>query len=111
MRKDYIGTVYINVSDNFQKGLYPIARTIKAVNHDLCVVEVIKGVDIVNDKNTITKQASKQASKLQLSVAWMDSKAQTGFILLMELLLLYVPIAVGIRKLRYWRSIRWNNTI
>lgn len=56
MRKDYIGTLYTGVSEAFQRGLYPIARTIKASAHDLSVIEVInlsERVDIENERRTI----------------------------------------------------------
>lgn len=67
MRKTYLGTLYYGASDNFQRGLYRIARCLKAENHDLAVVEMIKlGVDTVNEENTIVKQAS----KLRLLAAW-----------------------------------------
>lgn len=42
MQKDYIGTIYTQVSEDFQHGLYPIARCLKAETHDLATVEIIK---------------------------------------------------------------------
>ena len=33
-----IGSIYTGVSDDFQRGVYPIARCVKAENHDLGVV-------------------------------------------------------------------------
>lgn len=41
-----IGTIYTNVSDDWQKGLYPIARCIKAEKHDLAVV-----LEVEDDSN------------------------------------------------------------
>ena len=38
MSEKILGTIYTDVSDRFQRGLYPIARTIKAECHDLAVV-------------------------------------------------------------------------
>ena len=35
---EVIGSIYTGVSDNFQRGVYPIARCVKAENHDLGVV-------------------------------------------------------------------------
>ena len=35
---EVIGSIYTGVSDNFQGGVYPIARCVKAENHDLGVV-------------------------------------------------------------------------
>lgn len=39
MSKTYIGTLYTGVSEDFQRGIYPIARCLKAEQHDLSVVE------------------------------------------------------------------------
>ena len=38
MEMEILGTVYTDVSDDFQRGIYPIARTIKAEKHDLGIV-------------------------------------------------------------------------
>lgn len=38
MEKEILGTIYTGMTDDFQRGLYPIARTIKADQHDLAVV-------------------------------------------------------------------------
>ena len=38
MEKEVLGTIYVEVSDDFQRGLYPIARTIKASKADLAIV-------------------------------------------------------------------------
>lgn len=38
--KEIIGSIYTGVSDNFQRGLFPIFRCVKAENHDLGVVEM-----------------------------------------------------------------------
>lgn len=38
MEMEILGTVYTGVSDDFQRGIYPIARTIKAEKHDLGIV-------------------------------------------------------------------------
>lgn len=35
---EIIGSIYTSVSDDFQRGVYPIARCVKAENHDLGVV-------------------------------------------------------------------------
>ena len=35
---EVIGSVYTGVSANFQRGIYPIARCVKAENHDLGVI-------------------------------------------------------------------------
>ena len=35
---EVIGSIYTGVSDDFQSGVYPIARCVKADNHDLGVV-------------------------------------------------------------------------
>lgn len=40
MQRKILGTLYTDVSDDFQRGIYPIARTIKAEQHDLGVVEM-----------------------------------------------------------------------
>lgn len=37
--KQIIGSIYTGVSDDFQRGLFPIFRCVKAENHDLGVVE------------------------------------------------------------------------
>ena len=34
---EVIGSIYTGVSDDFQSGVYPIARCVKAENHDLGV--------------------------------------------------------------------------
>ena len=38
MEREILGTIYTGVTDDLQRGLYPIARTIKASQHDLAVV-------------------------------------------------------------------------
>lgn len=38
VENDCIGTIYSGVSKNFQRGIYPISRTLKANNHDTCAV-------------------------------------------------------------------------
>lgn len=35
---EILGSIYTGVSDDFQRGLYPIARCVKAENHDLGVI-------------------------------------------------------------------------
>lgn len=40
MAKEYLGTLYCGVSDNFQRGIYPVARAVKAEKHDLAVAEM-----------------------------------------------------------------------
>ena len=35
---EVIGSIYTGVSDDFQRGVYPIARCVKAENHDLGVI-------------------------------------------------------------------------
>lgn len=35
---EVLGSIYIGVSANFQRGVYPIARCVKAENHDLGVI-------------------------------------------------------------------------
>lgn len=35
---EVIGSIYTGASDDFQRGVYPIARCVKAENHDLGVI-------------------------------------------------------------------------
>lgn len=35
---EVIGSIYTGASDGFQRGVYPIARCVKAENHDLGVI-------------------------------------------------------------------------
>lgn len=42
MQKEVLGTIYTEVSEDFQRGIYPIARTIKAEKHDLAVVYSVR---------------------------------------------------------------------
>ena len=35
---EVIGSIYTEVSEKFQRGIFPIARCVKAENHDLGVV-------------------------------------------------------------------------
>lgn len=46
MQKEILGTIYAEVSADFQKGIYPIARCIKAEKHDLSVVYAVSGEDM-----------------------------------------------------------------
>lgn len=46
MQKEILGTIYTEVSADFQRGIYPIARTIKAEKHDLAVVYAVRGADM-----------------------------------------------------------------
>lgn len=39
MEKEILGSVYTGVSEDFQRGICPIARAVKAEQHDLAVVE------------------------------------------------------------------------
>lgn len=43
MHKEILGSIYTEVSDDFQRGIYPIARCVKAEKHDLAVVCAISG--------------------------------------------------------------------
>lgn len=53
MSKDILGSVYTNASEDFQRGISPIARCIKALNHDLGVVEMeIKKLGNLSDTKT-----------------------------------------------------------
>lgn len=106
MRKDYIGTLYTGVSDAFQAGENPIARCLKAEKHDLSVVEIIKlteRIDMKNGNNKILRQDKTRQDKSQSLDAWMDLRASIGCISLMVYHLQYVPIAVEIRRLRFWK--------
>lgn len=40
MEREILGSVYYKTSEEFMRGLYPIARTVKAEQHDLAVVEM-----------------------------------------------------------------------
>lgn len=42
MHKEILGSIYTEVSDDFQRGIYPIARCIKAEKHDLAVAYAIR---------------------------------------------------------------------
>lgn len=45
-----LGTIYTEVSDCFQKGIYPIARCLKAEKHDLGIVEAsVKQIGNISD--------------------------------------------------------------
>lgn len=44
MEIEIIGSIYTEVSESFQKGVYPIARCLKSEKHDLGIVEkIIRG--------------------------------------------------------------------
>ncbi len=127
MRKTYIGTLYTNVSEDFQRGLYPIARTLKAETHDLAVVEVInlsEGVDTVDERNTIvrqdktrqdkTRQDKTRQDKLKSLAAWTILltallRAQTGYMMQMAFVPQFRLVAVEEYNRRYWRLRNWNN--
>lgn len=40
MEREILGSVYYKTSEEFMRGIYPIARTVKAEQHDLAVVEM-----------------------------------------------------------------------
>lgn len=40
MEREILGSVYYKTSEDFMRGIYPIARTVKAEQHDLAVVEM-----------------------------------------------------------------------
>ena len=88
MRKDYIGTIYTGVSDAFQRGLFLIARCIKAMNHDLGVVEVIKlqkEVDMKHEDITIAESRAEQSrAESGLLALW-----TIGLTILLNLLIEY----------------------
>lgn len=51
MGKEYLGTIYYKCSEKFMRGIYPIARTVKAEQHDLAVVEMkVKIGNMDNDR-------------------------------------------------------------
>ena len=53
MSKDILGSIYTNDSEDFNRGLLPIARCIKAMNHDLGVVEMgVKRFGNLSDTKT-----------------------------------------------------------
>lgn len=43
MQEEILGTIYTEVSAEFQRGIFPIARCIKAEKHDLAVVYAVRG--------------------------------------------------------------------
>lgn len=44
MYKEILGSIYTEVSEDFQRDIYPIARCVKAEKHDLAVVYAVRGV-------------------------------------------------------------------
>ena len=48
MSEEILGTIYTDVSDDFLRGVYPIARTIKATKPDLAIVIRCRGGDFLN---------------------------------------------------------------
>lgn len=42
MQKEILGTIYTNVSEDFQRGVCPIGRCVKAEKHDLAVVYAVE---------------------------------------------------------------------
>lgn len=40
MSKEILGSIYCEASESFMRGIYPVARTVKAEKHDLGVVEM-----------------------------------------------------------------------
>lgn len=59
---EVIGSIYTGVSDGFQRGVYPIARCVKAENHDLGV--------IMADVNVIGSLESKFESTNRIYDVW-----------------------------------------
>lgn len=43
MHKEILGSIYTDVSEDFQRGIYAIARCVKAEKHDLAVVYAVRG--------------------------------------------------------------------
>ena len=41
MGKEVLGSIYCKTSEDFMRGLYPIAGAVKAEQHDLVVMEMI----------------------------------------------------------------------
>lgn len=48
MQGEVVGSIYCECSKNFQRGVFPIARTLKAEHHDLAVV-LRGGTDMSTD--------------------------------------------------------------
>ena len=44
--EEILGTIYTEVSEDFQRGIYPIARCIKAEKHDLAIVTAVRSEDM-----------------------------------------------------------------
>lgn len=75
MHKNIVGSVYIEQSEEFTKGLLPnISRCIKANKHDVCAVEVIKFermVDMYDGEITIFGQdKTRQDKKRKHYCSW-----------------------------------------
>ncbi|MCM1236882.1 MAG: DNA cytosine methyltransferase [Ruminococcus flavefaciens] len=46
MQEEILGTIYAEVSEGFQRGICPIARTVKANKYDLAVVTAVRSEDV-----------------------------------------------------------------
>lgn len=58
---EVIGSIYTGVTEKFQRGIFPIARCVKAEQHDLGVVlmEVIQIGNIAEEKNFSNPQTGR----------------------------------------------------
>lgn len=82
MSKTYIGTLYSNQNGEFQHGIYPIARCLKAEQHDLSVVEVInlsERVDMRNEQEHNLGRAEQSRAEQKFLGSLYGEKCGAGY--------------------------------
>lgn len=78
---EVIGSIYTGVSADFQRGVYPIARCVKAENHDLGVimadVNVIGSLEAKFESTSRIYDARGVQSNIEYNARW-KSRAENS---------------------------------
>lgn len=68
---EVIGSIYTGVTEDFQRGVYPIARCAKAENHDLGVI--MTGVNVIGSlesKFESTNRIYDEGANIEYNARW-----------------------------------------
>ena len=68
---EVIGSIYTGVTADFQRGLYPIARCVKAENHDLGVIMAdVNVIGSLESKFESTNRIYDEGANIECNARW-----------------------------------------
>lgn len=68
---EVIGSIYTGVSADFQRGVYPIARCVKAENHDLGVIMAdVNVIGSLESKFESTNRIYDEGANIEYNARW-----------------------------------------